>query len=326
MRSRFLPEGRLLHTPENEAACASRDGLRRAMEEETVLEGVAQLCDGAHNLLVSVGPFTGFLPREEAALGIAEGTTREIAILSRVGKPVCFQITALEESEGVLRPRLSRRRAQQAALDAMLAGLHPGCILPAVVTHLESFGAFVDIGCGVPSLIGIENISVSRIPHPDQRFRVGQAIFAVVQELDPKLGRVYLTHRELLGTLSEEDILPGVPETLQALRARGLALAIGSSSKNAVAILERLGLSGWFDAVADGTQIKRSKPDPEVFLLAAEKLGLPAADCLVVEDAQAGIQAAQAGGMDAASVGPAAKQAVGTYQLETIYDLLALFK
>ena len=62
MRSRFLPEGRLLHTPENEAACASRDGLRRAMEEETVLEGVAQLCDGAHNLLVSVGPFTGFLP------------------------------------------------------------------------------------------------------------------------------------------------------------------------------------------------------------------------------------------------------------------------
>ena len=171
MRSRFLPEGRLLHTPENEAACASCDGLRRAMEEGTVLEGVAQLCDGAHNLLVSVGPFTGFLPREEAALGIAEGTTREIAILSRVGKPVCFQITALEESGGVLRPRLSRRRAQQAALDAMLAGLHPGCILPAVVTHLESFGAFVDIGCGVPSLIGIENISVSRIPHPDQRFR-----------------------------------------------------------------------------------------------------------------------------------------------------------
>ena len=123
MRSRFLPEGRLLHTAENDAACASCDGLRRAMEEGTVLEGVAQLCDGAHNLLVSVGPFTGFLPREEAALGIAEGTTREIAILSRVGKPVCFQITALEESGGVLRPRLSRRRAQQAALEMEAAYL-----------------------------------------------------------------------------------------------------------------------------------------------------------------------------------------------------------
>ena len=202
MRSRFLPEGRLLHTSENEAACASCDGLRRAMEEGTVLEGVAQLCDGAHNLLVSVGPFTGFLPREEAALGIAEGTTREIAILSRVGKPISFTVTGVAEGAPP-QLTLSRRRAQQAALDAMLAGLHPGCILPAVVTHLESFGAFVDIGCGVPSLIGIENISVSRIPHPDQRFRVGQAIFAVVQELDPKLGRVYLTHRELLGTWAE---------------------------------------------------------------------------------------------------------------------------
>ena len=203
MSNLYLPEGRLLHTPENQAAWETLSSLRQAMEQETVLEGRVVLCTPGHDLLVNLGPFTGTIPREEAALGIREGTAREIAILSRVGKPVCFQITALEESGGVLRPRLSRRRAQQAALDAMLAGLHPGCILPAVVTHLESFGAFVDIGCGVPSLIGIENISVSRIPHPDQRFRVGQAIFAVVQELDPKLGRVYLTHRELLGTWAE---------------------------------------------------------------------------------------------------------------------------
>ena len=206
MRSRFLPEGRLLHTSENEAACASCDGLRRAMEEGTVLEGVAQLCDGAHNLLVSVGPFTGFLPREEAALGIAEGTTREIAILSRVGKPVCFQITALEESGGVLRPRLSRRRAQQAALDAMLAGLHPGCILPAVVTHLESFGAFVDIGCGIPSMIPIDCISVSRISHPADRFSAGQDIRAVVCAVDAD-GRVTLSHKELLGSWEENAAL-----------------------------------------------------------------------------------------------------------------------
>ena len=111
MTSRYPPEGRLLHTPENEAACASAGTLRRAMEEKTVLEGVAQLCDEGHNLLVSVGPFTGVIPREEAALGIAEGTTREIAILSRVGRPVCFTVEALEEENGALRPRLSRRRA-----------------------------------------------------------------------------------------------------------------------------------------------------------------------------------------------------------------------
>ena len=203
MTSRYPPEGRLLHTPENEAACASAGTLRRAMEEKTVLERVAQLCDESHNLLVSVGPFTGVIPREEAALGIAEGTTREIAILSRVGRPVCFTVEGLEEADGALRPRLSRRRAQRAALDAMLAGLRPGMIIPAVVTHLEPFGAFVDIGCGVPSLIGIENISVSRIPHPGQRFRVGQAVCAAVLDLDPRAERIYLTHRELLGTWAE---------------------------------------------------------------------------------------------------------------------------
>ena len=203
LTSRYPPEGRLLHTPENEAACATAEGLRRAMEAGTVLEGVARLCDGAHNLLVSVGPFSGVIPREEAALGIAEGATREIAILSRVGRPVCFTVEALEEQEGRLRPVLSRRRAQQLALDWMLETWRPGQVVEAAVTHLEPFGAFVDIGCGVPSLIGIENISVARIPHPAARFAVGDAILAVVQDLDSARRRIYLTHKELLGTWEE---------------------------------------------------------------------------------------------------------------------------
>ena len=133
-------------------------------------------------------------------------------------------------------------------------------------------------------------------------------------------------YRELLQNLSPKDTDPDVVSTLLALKKRGLLLCVASSSKNARFILDRLALTSYFDGVCDGTQITRAKPDPEVFLLAANKLGLPAADCLVVEDAQAGIQAAQAGGMDAASVGPAAEQGIGTYQLETIYDLLALFK
>ena len=133
-------------------------------------------------------------------------------------------------------------------------------------------------------------------------------------------------YRELLQNLSPKDADPDVVSTLMALRKRDLHLCVASSSKNARFILDRLALTSYFDGVCDGTQITRAKPDPEVFLLAANKLGLPAADCLVVEDAQAGIQAAQAGGMDAASVGPAAEQGIGTYQLETIYDLLALFK
>lgn len=201
--SRFLPEGRLLHTPENRTACASVAALRRAMERGELLEGIAQLCDTEHNLLVQLGPFTGWIPRAETALGITEGTTRDIAILSRVGKPVCVQIEALEEREGTLCPRLSRRRAQQAALAYLMEHAKPGQVIPATVTHLEPFGAFVDIGCGVCSLLGVESISVSRISSPGERFRVGQEIYAAVLDTDPALGRVYLTHKELLGTWAE---------------------------------------------------------------------------------------------------------------------------
>ncbi len=180
------------------------------METEAILEGTALLCTPEHDLIVSLGPYQGVIPREEAALGIAEGVTRDIAILSRVGKPVCFTVTGLSEKDGQPHPILSRRAAQQQALTAMLEQWKPGQIIQASVTHLEPFGAFVDIGCGVPSLIGVENISVSRIPHPSVRFRVGQEILAAVLDLDPVLGRIYLTHKELLGTWAE-NVAPFQP-------------------------------------------------------------------------------------------------------------------
>lgn len=102
-------------------------------------------------------------------------------------------------------------------------------------------------------------------------------------------------YRELLKNMTTDDLDPQVKETLDTLRSRGLLLAIGSSSKNAGFILERLGLDGYFDAVSDGNNISRSKPDPEVFLKAAEYLDLQPQDCLVVEDAQSGLEAAIAG-------------------------------
>ena len=226
MTKRFPPEGRLLHTPENQAACASADGLKQAMETEAILEGTALLCTPEHDLVVSLGPYRGTIPREEAALGIAEGVTRDIAILSRVGKPVCFTVTGLSEKDGQPHPILSRRAAQQQALTAMLEHWKPGQIIQASVTHLEPFGAFVDIGCGVPSLIGVENISVSRIPHPSVRFRVGQEILAVVLDLDPVLGRIYLTHKELLGTWAENvaPFQPGmtVPGVVRGVKDYGV--------------------------------------------------------------------------------------------------------
>lgn len=131
---------------------------------------------------------------------------------------------------------------------------------------------------------------------------------------------------QMLDQMSAEDLAKETKETLDELRRRGMKLAIGSSSKNAVLILSRLGLEGYFDAIADGTQIGRSKPDPEVFQKAAQHLGVEASDCLVVEDAVAGIQAAQAAGMDSAAIAEAALSGLATYRLGTFSDLLQVTK
>ncbi|MDD5937464.1 MAG: S1 RNA-binding domain-containing protein [Clostridiales bacterium] len=206
MTSRFLPEGRLLYTPGNTAACATAEGLARAQALGSILEGTALLCDENHDLLVRLGPFTGRIPRTETALGIAEGSTRDIAILSRVGKPVSFTVERLDNKDGVLCPLLSRRHAQAMALEEILSW-PPGKVIPATVTHLEPFGAFVDIGCGIPSMIGVDRLSVSRISQPSDRLRVGDEIRAAVLSVDRTLERVTLTHRELLGTWEENAAL-----------------------------------------------------------------------------------------------------------------------
>ncbi len=112
-------------------------------------------------------------------------------------------------------------------------------------------------------------------------------------------------YRNSLSALSPADILPGVNSMLEALRSRGVKMAIGSSSKNAGPILAAVGLAGAFDAVVDGTHISRSKPDPEVFTKAGEQLGIPPQQCLVVEDAEAGVDAALAAGMPVLAVGSA---------------------
>ncbi len=130
------------------------------------------------------------------------------------------------------------------------------------------------------------------------------------------------TYRALLHQMSPADLADEVKATLDALRARGLKLAIGSSSRNTPFILERLGLGDYFDAVADGNCITHSKPDPEVFLKAAEMIGLAPADCVVVEDAHAGVEAAVNGGFACAAMGDAREDVRATYHLDTFSDLM----
>ncbi|MEW4371489.1 beta-phosphoglucomutase [Paenibacillus kandeliae] len=132
-------------------------------------------------------------------------------------------------------------------------------------------------------------------------------------------------YRESLHELSPKDLLPGAKETIDELKKRKVKIAIGSSSKNTPTILEQIGLSKAFDAVADGNDITRSKPDPEVFLLAAERLDTAPEECLVVEDAEAGVQAAIAGGMNVAAVGDAGLHSQDAdYRLERVDEILDL--
>lgn len=133
-------------------------------------------------------------------------------------------------------------------------------------------------------------------------------------------------YKKLLKHITTDNLMPKVAETLDKLRSKSIKLAIGSSSKNARFILEKLGLSSAFDAISDGNNITRSKPDPEVFLKAAEYLAIPPAACLVVEDAVAGAQAAHAAGMAVACVGDGAQRRAGDYNLDCISDLLTLMQ
>lgn len=131
-------------------------------------------------------------------------------------------------------------------------------------------------------------------------------------------------YKQMLAQMSKKDLADDVKDTLDAIKAKGIRIAIGSSSKNAKFILSRIGLSDYFDAISDGENITRTKPDPQVFTMAAEFLGLDPSRCLVVEDAEAGIMAGKAGGFDTAAIGSATKCPYATYRLSTFSDLKAI--
>ena len=200
--SEFYPEGELIGSEDNRRAISSEEKLRECILSGKILEAPCIVCDSRHNLIVDFGFIKGIIPRTEGAIGIDDGTTRDIALISRVNKAVCFKITAFANNEyGKKIAILSRKMAQQECMNNYISTLVPGDIINAKVTHLEQFGCFVDIGCGIPSLIPIDAISVSRINHPSNRMSVGQNIKAIVKSLEN--GKISLSHKELLGTWEE---------------------------------------------------------------------------------------------------------------------------
>lgn len=132
------------------------------------------------------------------------------------------------------------------------------------------------------------------------------------------------TYREYLATMTPGDVSESVRETLKTLHEKGYLLAIGSSSKNTKFILEKVELLDAFDAISDGNNITHSKPDPEVFVKAGEFLGVDAKDCVVVEDAYAGIDAAKAAGMTAVGIGDASGYEKADYKIQKFEELLTV--
>lgn len=211
--SEFYPEGELIGSEDNRKAISSEEKLRECILSGKILEAPCIVCDSRHNLIVDFGFIKGIIPRTEGAIGIDDGTTRDIALISRVNKAVCFKITAFANNEyGKKIAILSRKMAQQECMNNYISTLVPGDIINAKVTHLEQFGCFVDVGCGIPSLIPIDAISVSRINHPSNRMSVGQNIKAIIKSLDN--GKISLSHKELLGTWEENTAFFKAGETV----------------------------------------------------------------------------------------------------------------
>lgn len=209
----YLPEGKTFNLPENRYYLQSEKTMLEAKYHNITLEGHAVMCSREHDLIVELPFGRGIIPREEGAIGIAEGATKDIALLSRVNKTVCFKVMDIRQCEdGVTECILSRRLAQEECMANSISTLKSGDVIPAKVTHLEPFGAFVDIGCGIPSLIPIDAISVSRISHPNDRFFNGQDIYAVVKSTDDD--RICLSHKELLGTWEENASAFSAGETV----------------------------------------------------------------------------------------------------------------
>ena len=214
--SDYLPEGKRIHDRENLAVLQSPRLLHEASQNGDILEARAVLCDAAHNLTVDLGCMQGVIPREDGAIGIREGSVRDIAVISRVNRPVCFVVTGFSHDEnGREIALLSREKAQRRCLENYIRQLRRGDVVDAKITHLENFGAFADIGCGIVALMPIDAISVSRIEHPKERFSVGMDIRAVIRGVQN--GRISLSHKELLGTWEENAAFFRPGETVSGI-------------------------------------------------------------------------------------------------------------
>lgn len=191
----------------------TEEELERCRQSGEVLQSTALAFDTSRQLRFEIDGRRAVMPFEEC-LDVTPGETiKDIAVLTRVGRPTCFVITDVVREHGEITYRLSRAAAQRACRREYLDTLENGSVIPCTVTHIETFGAFCDVGCGISALLPIDCLSVSRIATPADRVQIGQQLLCAVKSRDAQ-GRIVLTLRELLGTWSENAACFAAGETV----------------------------------------------------------------------------------------------------------------
>ena len=191
--------------------------LRAAMASREILQSTALAFDTQRQLRFELGGCRAVMPFGQCADGADTGSVRDIAVLTRVGRPTCFVIEGMDTDEtGQPVYRLSRAEAQRMCKADNLDTLQPGDILHCTETHIEPFGAFCDVGCGISALLRIDCMSVSRISSPADRVSVGPQILCAIKSRDVQ-GRFVLTIRELLGTWEENSAAFKAGETVPGI-------------------------------------------------------------------------------------------------------------
>ena len=174
--------------------------LQNAYRKKIIIHSRALHYNCERELVFDLGACRGVMPFKNCVLGIDKNTTKDISVITRVGKICQFVVTKfLQNTSGIVYCELSRTDAQQDCTSNYIDQLQYGQVIPCMVTHIEPFGAFCDIGCGITALLPIDCISVSRIASPSDRISIGEIIYCAVKSRDEK-NRIVLTMRELLGT------------------------------------------------------------------------------------------------------------------------------
>ncbi len=216
MPNKYLPEGSLVCTSENREYTRSLQGLEKARQEGKILEGVVNLCDSQTLAMhIDLYGIHGIIERDEALYG---APIKDIAIITRVGKPVAFKVMQITKDEND-KPLaiLSRKEAQRECVNNYLMDLIAGDIIPAKITHFEPFGAFLDVGCGFCALMSIDSVSVSRISSPSERFDLRQELNVIVKSIDYDEKRLLVSTKELFGTWEENASMYKVGQTVSGV-------------------------------------------------------------------------------------------------------------